>query len=144
MGGTKAPKKDSGIEVDVKSTHQRYLETVLDPDREAPVFSESVNPSEAVTSDGYIGTDPIYQNHANDTDEPMQADEGPDKLAEDAYIDSVEGEPTEAGEALKGHFADLTRTADDSKAKDEADDESDDEADDEGVVPASPGTNTTS
>lgn len=136
MGGTKAPKKDSGIEVDVKSTHQRYLETVLDPDRKAPVFSESVNPSEAVTSDGYIGTDPIYQNHANATDEPHQADDGPDKLAEDAYIDSVEGEPADAGEALKGHFADLTRSADDSKAKDEVVDEDDD--DDEDEVPATP------
>lgn len=137
MSGTKAPKKDSGIEVDVKSTHQRYLETVLDPERKAPVFSESVNPSVAITDDGYIGTDPIYQNHANATDEPHQADDGPDKLAEDAYIESVEGGPKEPGDDLKGYFSDVSRTQNEEKPADKVDD-SDVEDDEEDEVPATP------
>lgn len=31
----------------------------------------------------YAGTDPIYQNHANDTEVPYAAEEGPEKVAED-------------------------------------------------------------
>lgn len=48
----------------------------------------AVNPDGEPTEDGYVGTDKIYQNYANETDAPLQADEGADKLAEEAFADA--------------------------------------------------------
>lgn len=47
-----------------------------------------VNPS-PLGEEEYIGTDPIYQNHANDTEKPLAASKGVWKDAEDAYKESV-------------------------------------------------------
>jgi len=48
-----------------------------------------VNPNPFGEED-YAGTDPIYQNHANDTEAPHAAEEGPEKEAEDAVRDLYE------------------------------------------------------
>jgi hypothetical protein len=104
-------KPAEGVELDVPSPHQQYLESLLGEEHEAPTFGGvSVNPNDnkAITDDGYVGVDPVYQNFANDTDEPLQADEGGDKLAEDAYVEAVEGDAKEAGEELKELFGAVT------------------------------------
>lgn len=109
-------KPAEGIELDVPSTHQLYLESLLgeeSKDRKPPVFKGgNVDPKDlhAVTKDGYVGTDPIYQNAANKTEKPLQAKSGPDKLAEDAYKAAVEGEPNEAGDQLKALYGDVSNT----------------------------------
>lgn len=39
-----------------------------------PVHGQTVNPDtedNALNQNGYVGTDPIYQNHANDTEAPL-------------------------------------------------------------------------
>jgi hypothetical protein len=57
-------------------------------DYDAPTSFElqgAVNPSGEPTDEGYIGTDVIYQNYAEDTHKPLQADGGPDQLAEEAF-----------------------------------------------------------
>jgi hypothetical protein len=41
-----------------------------------------VNPN-PFGSEAYAGTDPIYQNHANDTEKPFRASKGAEKKAED-------------------------------------------------------------
>ena len=66
-----------------KPTSQLDLEARLAVDNEVKPPSPPVNPS--VDDSGFIGTDPIYQNRANETDQPLDADEGPDKLAEEAF-----------------------------------------------------------
>lgn len=48
----------------------------------------AVNPS--VDDSGFIGTDPVYQNRANETDQPFDADGGADALAEAAFRKSFE------------------------------------------------------
>ena len=112
-------KTAEGVELDVPSAHQRYLDSLLgkdSEDREAPVYGgQSVNPSDvkAATKEGYIGTDPVYQNHANDTEKPLAAKGGADKLAEAAYKEVVEGEPKEAGEQLKSLYGEVSNTRED-------------------------------
>ncbi len=113
-----AKKPAEGVELDVPSAHARYLDSLLGDeaqDREAPTYGGvSVNPSDnkVITDEGYVGVDPVYQNYANDTEAPYQADEGPDKLAEDAYVEAVEGDPKEAGEQLKELFGAVTNSED--------------------------------
>jgi hypothetical protein len=48
----------------------------------------ALNPDGEPTDEGYIGTDVIYQNYAEDTHKPLQADGGPDELAEQAFADA--------------------------------------------------------
>ncbi len=104
---TESKKPADGVELDVPSAHQRYLDDLLgkdSEDREAPVFGGvSVNPKDnkVVTDEGYVGVDPVYQNHANDTEKPLQSKKGPDKLAEQAYVEAVEGDAKEASDELK-------------------------------------------
>jgi len=111
-----ANKPAEGVELDVPSAHQVYLESLLGEEGQeapAPVYGgESVNPNElqAVTDDGYIGTDPVYQNYADDTHKPLAADGGVDQLAEEAYVEAVEGEPSEAGDDLKKHYGEVANT----------------------------------
>lgn len=38
------------------------------------------------TKDLYVGTDPIYQNHANDTEAPKQSEKGAEKDAEQGFL----------------------------------------------------------
>lgn len=66
----------------------------------------SVNPSDALDlddegDDGFVGVDPVYRNYANETEKPMQADEGPEAKAEELHWRSVYGEPTVENEAVK-------------------------------------------
>ena len=49
----------------------------------------SVNPV-APDDSGFIGTDPIYQIRANETDQPLSSEEGPDGVAEAAFVKSFE------------------------------------------------------
>lgn len=98
-----APAKQKKEEVQYsKPTSQLDLEARLTADAEetsppprrkgedydAPTSFElqgAVNPNGDPTNEGYIGTDVIYQNYAEETNKPFQAEEGPDKLAEDAF-----------------------------------------------------------
>lgn len=84
------------------SPHQQYLGSLLGEEHEAPVFNASVNPrdNDVFDKDGYVGVDPIYQNHANDTEKPYAAEGGADELAEKAYFESVRGEGKEPGDQL--------------------------------------------
>lgn len=140
--GSKKPAE--GVELDVPSTHQQYLEKTLGEESEAPVFGASQNPVDStLNADGFVGVDPVYQNFANDTDEPLAAEEGPDKLAEEAYADAVEGGPREASDALKENFSSVSRVENpkDESADASADDEGDEE---EEEVPPPAGGNSSS
>jgi hypothetical protein len=90
------------------STHQRYLNSLLGGEQEVPVFNASVNPDHLPTDEGYVGVDPIYQNHANDTEKPYAAEGGADGLAEDAYADAVDSDGNEPGDQLKAAYGDVT------------------------------------
>lgn len=39
----------------------------------------------AVGEDAFVGTDPIYQGRANETDQPFESESGPEKVAEDEF-----------------------------------------------------------
>lgn len=41
----------------------------------------------ALGDEAYVGTDPIYQNHANDTEKPYASRGGPERAAERAFAD---------------------------------------------------------
>lgn len=64
----------------VRPAHDEALEAQLKA--EAPTPTTIVNPN-PLGSEDYVGTDPIYQNHANDTAKPLAAEEGVEKDAED-------------------------------------------------------------
>lgn len=49
---------------------------------EAPAPAAVVNPN-PFGDEAYAGTDPIYQNYANDTEKPLKAAKGVEKKAED-------------------------------------------------------------
>lgn len=52
--------------------------------------TKSVDPEDGTpfdTESGFVGVDPVYQNFANDTDDPSLADEGRD---DDSYPGGVE------------------------------------------------------
>lgn len=75
-----------------RPTSQLDLERRLDEDHKPDSdlsLSLKVNPNPFGDED-YAGTDPIYQNHANDTETPYAAEEGPDKDAEDAVRELYE------------------------------------------------------
>lgn len=71
-----------------KPTSQVDLEERLDRDNEVVSTTKTYNPGYGDVEPGnlYLGTNPEYQNHANDTEAPLQADEGPDQLAEEAVL----------------------------------------------------------
>lgn len=98
-----------------KPTSQVDLETRLANDNAVPGPAQVVNPGYGDVEAGnlYLGTNPEYQNHANDTEAPYQAEEGPDADAEDAALkaydsrevkekaaDLDENETLEAGEGV--------------------------------------------
>lgn len=43
--------------------------------------------------DGYVGTDPVYQNYAVDTDKPMPAEEGAESKLEKEFLGSLDPDP---------------------------------------------------
>lgn len=49
---------------------------------DAAVKTVTVNPN-PFGNEAYAGVDPIYQNHANDTEKPLAAQDGPEKVAEE-------------------------------------------------------------
>lgn len=65
-------------------TSQADLERRLDEDyvSDAALPDNVINPNPFGAED-YAGTDPIYQNYANEQHKPLRAEEGPDKAAED-------------------------------------------------------------
>lgn len=67
------------------TTAQLDLERRLDPDYEGVQRPRVLNPGygEVELGNLYVGTNMEYQNHANDTEAPYQAEEGPDQLAEE-------------------------------------------------------------
>lgn len=55
----------------------------------------TVNPDpfgEETDNGQFVGTDPIYQGRANETEQPLQAEEGPDKKAEEAFAELFESD----------------------------------------------------
>lgn len=103
-----------------KPTSQQDLERRLEKDNEAETLLTGVNPAEQdhLVSDGYVGVDPVYQNHANDTDKPRASEDGAEKKAEEAFV------------------ASLTATV--SESEDDEDDEDDDDL--EPVTTSTPAT----
>lgn len=89
----------------IKSTAALDLEARLGEDAEvAPKWFESTNPV-APEKDSYVGTDPIYYDRANETDQPLSAEEGADKLAEEAAAagyQKSEEKPAEEKAETKG------------------------------------------
>jgi hypothetical protein len=74
----------------VKPTSQLDLERRLDKDNESEVANRvpvTRNPDH-FGREAYVGVDPIYQNHANDTEKPYAAEEGPEKDAEEFFKES--------------------------------------------------------
>lgn len=79
---------------------------------------QGVNPSEAIRSDeGYVGVNPEYQNAANETDEPRDAEEGVEKDLEDAYYEAVEQGPQDTDEGVKSLYYDAANPKDGGEQK---------------------------
>lgn len=76
----------------VKSTQQLDLEARQAEDYVSPfVLGKTVGPNESLVSeDGFVGVDPIYQNAANETDEPLAAEDGVEKVIEDRVLELIE------------------------------------------------------
>jgi hypothetical protein len=66
-----------------KPTSQLDLEARLERDNENPEVHVSVPVNPSYEAEGeYVGTDPIYQNYANETEKPL-AGEGPEQKVVD-------------------------------------------------------------
>lgn len=61
---------------------ERRLADDHEPDSAVNTGTVLVNPN-PFGDEAYAGTDPIYQNHANDTEKPYRASKGAEKKAED-------------------------------------------------------------
>lgn len=132
-------KPAEGVQLDVKPTSQLDLERRLKAEEEGstPVFFETKNPDESTLfgeDDSYRGTDPIYQNYANSTDKPLDAEKGADKLAEDAADSAFD--TNKAGDQLTDAYKGVT-TASNSDQSGSADSSSTDESDGTGTTQAS-------
>lgn len=101
----KAPKADVPEAVFTRPTSQLDLEA---RQKEAARVAKegvvplvtSVNPA-APDDSGFIATDPIYQNRANETDMPVESEEGPDAQVEEDYIKSFDKPDHEAAARKK-------------------------------------------
>jgi hypothetical protein len=102
-----------GIVLDVPSAHQRYLDSLLGEDHEPPERFPTSGPEGLTTptKEGYVATDPIYQNHANSTEKPLAAKDGADALAEKAYKEAVTGKGKPAGKQLSDLYGDITKNS---------------------------------
>lgn len=105
-----APKKDSADEVVfTKPTSQLDLEARLSAEAEVTAFHTTVNPTYVdEDGNGYVGTDAIYTNRANEVDQPLEAEEGADALAEGAFFAAVEDRHREPSKELKQNYKDAT------------------------------------
>lgn len=76
-----------------KSAAQLDLERRMENDNESPLAVSNLAVSRAGVfgedEDAYVNVDPVYQNHANDTEKPLKADSGVNKKAEAAYRETV-------------------------------------------------------
>lgn len=54
---------------------------------------QTVNPSSdgVLHQNGYVGVDPVYQNHASDTEKPLAATKGDEKALEQKAKDRLDG-----------------------------------------------------
>ena len=95
-----------------------------------------VDPKDSDTiKDGFVGVDPIYQNAANEFDEPIAAKSGVDKKAEEAFKEAMDNEPKEAGTQLSDLYVDRARPSLNPTAS--VAEESDSEGDGEDEEPGS-------
>lgn len=77
-----------------KPTSQVDLEERLKNNNAAPAVLKDTNPADSTvnyTKAGFVGTDSVYQNYANETDAPLKAQGGPDKRAEEYVEKQVTG-----------------------------------------------------
>lgn len=79
-----ADKEEQEEAVYTKPTSQVDLEARLSDESDPPVYNASVAP-DPFNEDGFVGVSPEYANAANETDEPLAADEGADQMAEEAF-----------------------------------------------------------
>ena len=108
-----ADKEETEEVVYTKPTSQVDLEARLGDESDPPVHLESVNP-DPFHEDGYVGVSPEYANAANETDEPYEAEEGPDADAEQAFADAYGDSSGEVTPQMEEAYAKVTR--DDSEA----------------------------
>jgi len=99
--------KDEEEVVYTPSTHQVYLETLTE-ESDPPVFNASVNPN-PFHEDGYVGVSPEYANAANETDEPLQSEEGPEMAAEEAFENAYGDSTGEVTPQMQEAHAKVTR-----------------------------------
>lgn len=86
---TEAPQPGEGVTY-TKPTSQLDLEQRLKDGNEVERFKiETVQPTDQVEEDGYVGTDPVYQNHAEDIHKPLAADGGVEAEAEKLYAEAT-------------------------------------------------------
>jgi hypothetical protein len=84
-----------------KPTSQLDLEARQKPDYVPPGVVKQ-GEDQGLSDNGYIAVDPIYQNHANDTEAPIRAEKGPEaKVFDNHYAEDVDFDTTgpEEGEA---------------------------------------------
>lgn len=75
----------------------------------------------------YLGTSPEYQTYANDTEKPMRAEDGPEKVLEDEVYEDKEKQEEQDAPAPPATFGDTPdKTA--RKAKDKAENKADDKS----------------
>lgn len=75
-----------------KPTSQLDLEERLARNNESPLSVVQAQNSQSpfgVEEGAYVNVDPIYQNYANDTEKPLEAEEGVEKDALDVFKDAV-------------------------------------------------------
>jgi hypothetical protein len=83
----KKQKEETGTEpvLNVPPTSQVDLAARQENDHQ-PEYTETVSTGDLmlaeVVPEGYVGTDPMYANYANETDKPYPAEEGPEAQAE--------------------------------------------------------------
>ena len=97
-----APKLAEGVEF-TKPTSQLDLEARQEAAKKEPeLFYVDVNPAATdENEEGFIGTDPIYYGRANETELPSASEDGPEKVAEEAYVKSFEKPDHEKAAAEK-------------------------------------------
>jgi hypothetical protein len=60
--------------------------------------------------EAYVNVDPIYQNYADDTHKPLDAEKGPEAVALKAYKESLDKETDYSGDQKpSGTYADETQ-----------------------------------
>lgn len=81
-----------------KPTSQVDLEERLKRDNESPlsvVRAENNHNPFGVDEEAYVNVDPVYQNHANDTEKPLEAKSGVEKKALETFKDAVAAAETD-------------------------------------------------